>query len=217
MKYFKRDNFSKAILNGLVLELQSICQWKASMLSILFHISSWVKLKCDSWPPDQDHSSPSSNIPRHAPAWYLQPRVIANLFQRSPNFENTLLDTLSLVRGRDINTVGGEHLHHNWAGAPQRRTHGQGWYYFVAITKFSWSWMFSKWQPIIILFSPHSVVDCELDSQLSTPFYLLFMALSRLLQVTRLLNKSWHFTSLQTTRLLHHIISCHHNRTKLRH
>ena len=71
-----------------------------------------------------------------AAAWYLQPRVIANLFQRSPNFENTLLDTLSLVRGRDINTVGGEHLHHNWAGAPQRRTHGQGWYYFVAITKF---------------------------------------------------------------------------------
>ena len=121
------------------------------------------------------------------------------------------------VRGRDINTVGGEHLHHNWAGAPQRRTHGQGWYYFVAITKFSWSWMFSKWQPIIILFSPHSVVDGELDSRLPTPFYLLFMALSRLLQVTRLLNKSWHFTSLQTTRLLHHIISCHHNRTKLRH
>ena len=80
-----------------------------------------------------------------------------------------------------------------------------------------WSWMFSKWQPIIILFSPHSVVDGELDSQLSTPFYLLFMALSRLLQVTRLLNKSWHFTSLQTARLLHHIISCHHNRTKLRH
>ena len=136
MKYFKRDNFSKAILNGLVLKLQSICQWKASMLSILFHISSWVKLKCDSWHPDQDHSSPSSNIPCHAPAWYLQPRVIANLFQRSPNFENTLLNTLSLVRGRDINTVGGEHLHHNWAGAPQRRTHGQGWYYFVAITKF---------------------------------------------------------------------------------
>ena len=219
MKYFKRDNFSKAILNGLVLKLQSICQWKASMLSILFHISSWVKLKCDSWHPDQDHSSPSSNIPCHAPAWYLQSRVIANLFQRSPNFENTLLDTLSLVRGRDINTVGGEHLHHNWAGAPQRRTHGQGWYYFVAITKFSWSWLFSKWQPIIILFSPHSVVDGELDSRLPTPFYLLFMALSRLLQVTRLLNKSWHFTSPQTTRLLHHhhIISCHHNRTKLRH
>ena len=66
----------------IVLKLQSIYRWKASMLSILFHISSWVKLKCDSWPPDQDHSSPSSS------AWYLQPRVIANLFQISQFWEH---------------------------------------------------------------------------------------------------------------------------------